>query len=47
MNIAWLTPEIPYPPVGGRNGVYNRIVQLSKYNSIFLLSIAYDEQEKI
>lgn len=46
MNIIWLTPEIPYPPIGGRNGVYNRIVQLSKYNNIFLFSIAYDEAEK-
>lgn len=46
MNIIWLTPEIPFPPVGGRNGVYNRIVQLSKYNNIFLFSIAYSEDEK-
>lgn len=46
MNIVWLTPEIPYPPVGGRNGVFNRIVQLSKYNNIYLLSIAYNEKEK-
>lgn len=46
MNIAWLTPEIPYPPIGGRNGVYNRIVQLSKYNTIYLFSIAYSEEEK-
>lgn len=46
MNIIWLTPEIPYPPIGGRNGVYNRIVQLSKYNNIFLFSIAYNEDEK-
>lgn len=46
MNILWLTPEIPYPPVGGRNGVYNRIVQLSKNNRIFLLSIAYNSTEK-
>lgn len=46
MNIIWLTPEIPYPPVGGRNGVYNRIIQLSKYNKIFLISIAYNEEEE-
>lgn len=46
MNIIWLTPEIPYPPIGGRNGVYNRIVQLSKDNNIFLFSIAYNESEK-
>lgn len=46
MNIAWLTPEIPFPPIGGRNGVYNRIVQLSKYNQIYLYSIAYSEKEK-
>ena len=46
MNIVWLTPEIPYPPIGGRNGVYNRIVQLSKYNQIYLYSIAYSEEEK-
>lgn len=46
MNIIWLTPEIPFPPIGGRNGVYNRIVQLSKYNNIFLFSIAYSEEEK-
>ena len=45
MNIVWLTPEIPYPPIGGRNGVYNRIVQLSKYNNIYLFSIAYSEEE--
>ena len=45
MNIAWLTPEVVYPPVGGRNGVYNRIVQLSKYNDIYLFSIAYNEEE--
>lgn len=46
MNIIWLTPEVPYPPIGGRNGVYNRIVQLSKDNNIFLFSIAYNESEK-
>ena len=45
MNIVWLTPEIPYPPYGGRNGVYNRIVQLSKYHDIYLFSIAYYEEE--
>ncbi len=47
MNIIWLTPEVPYPPIGGRNGVYNRIVQLSKNNQIFLISIAYNKEEKI
>lgn len=46
MKIAWLTPEIPYPPIGGRNGVFNRIKQLSKYNEIYLFSIAYSEEEK-
>ncbi|MCB7091784.1 glycosyltransferase family 4 protein [Enterocloster bolteae] len=46
MNIAWLTPEVPFPPIGGRNGVYNRIVQLSKKNNIFLFSIAYNSEEK-
>lgn len=46
MNIIWLTPEVPYPPIGGRNGVYNRIVQLSKNNQIFLISIAYNKEEK-
>ncbi len=46
MNIVWLTPEIPYPPYGGRNGVFNRIVQLSKYHNIYLFSIAYSEEEK-
>lgn len=46
MNIIWLTPEVPFPPIGGRNGVYNRIVQLSKCNDIFLFSIAYNETEK-
>lgn len=46
MNILWLTPEIPYPPYGGRNGVYNRIVQLSKYHDIYLFSIAYSEEER-
>lgn len=46
MKIVWLTPEIPYPPIGGRNGVYNRIVQLSKTNEIFLISIAYNSEEK-
>ena len=46
MNIAWLTPEVPYPPIGGRNGVYNRIVQLSKKNNIYLFSIAYNVEEK-
>lgn len=46
MNIAWLTPEVPYPPIGGRNGVYNRIVQLSKNNKIYLYSIAYNPEEK-
>lgn len=46
MKIVWLTPEIPYPPIGGRNGVYNRIVQLSKTNEIFLISIAYNPEEK-
>lgn len=45
MNIVWLTPEIPFPPIGGRNGVFNRIVQLNKYNKIFLFSIAYNEEE--
>lgn len=45
MNIIWLTPEIPYPPIGGRNGVFNRIVQLSKYNKIFLFSVAYSDEE--
>lgn len=47
MKIAWLTPEVPYPPIGGRNGVYNRIVQLSKYNEIYLFSIAYNEEERV
>lgn len=47
MKIAWLTPEVPYPPIGGRNGVYNRIVQLSKYNQIYLFSIAYNEEERV
>ena len=46
MNIVWLTPEIPYPPIGGRNGVFNRIVQMSKYNTIYLFSIAYSKEEK-
>lgn len=46
MNIIWLTPEIPYPPIGGRNGVFNRIKQLSETNDIFLFSIAYNEKEK-
>lgn len=46
MKIVWLTPEIPYPPIGGRNGVYNRIVQLSKTNEIYLISIAYNPEEK-
>lgn len=46
MNIVWLTPEIPYPPYGGRNGVFNRIVQMSKYHSVFLFSIAYSDEEK-
>lgn len=45
MNVLWLTPEIPYPPYGGRNGVYNRIVQMSKYHTIYLFSIAYSEEE--
>ena len=45
MRIVWLTPEIPYPPIGGRNGVFNRIKQLSKYNDIYLFSIAYNEEE--
>lgn len=47
MNIIWLTPEPPFPPVGGRNGVYNRILQLSKYNNIFLFSIVYNSQEEL
>ena len=46
MNIVWLTPEIPFPPYGGRNGVFHRIEQLSRYNKIFLFSIAYSEEEK-
>ena len=46
MKIVWLTPEVPYPPIGGRNGVYNRIVQLSKFNEIYLFSIIYDDKEK-
>ena len=46
MNIVWLTPEIPYPPYGGRNGVFHRIEQLSRYNKIYLFSIAYSEEEK-
>lgn len=46
MNIIWLAPEIPYPPIGGRNGVFNRIVQLSKYNKIYLYAVAYSEDEK-
>lgn len=46
MKIIWLTPEIPFPPIGGRNGVFNRIKQLSKNNEIFLFSIAYNEEEK-
>lgn len=46
MKIIWLTPEIPYPPIGGRNGVYNRIVQLSASNDIYLCSVVYHEKEK-
>lgn len=46
MNIIWLTPEIPYPPYGGRNGVFHRIEQLSRYHQIYLFSIAYNEEEK-
>ena len=46
MNIIWLAPEIPYPPIGGRNGVFNRIVQLSKHNKIYLYAVAYSEDEK-
>jgi len=46
MNIVWLTPEVPFPPIGGRNGVYNRIVQLSGNNDIYLFSIAYNAVEK-
>lgn len=46
MNIVWLTPEIPYPAIGGRNGVYNRIVQLGKRHNIFLFSIIYPDDDK-
>ncbi len=46
MNIIWLTPEIPYPPYGGRNGVFHRIEQLSRYHHIYLFSIAYSVDEK-
>ena len=46
MNIIWLTPEVAYPPIGGRNGVYNRIVHMSKKNNIFLFSISYNGEEE-
>lgn len=46
MNIVWLTPEIPYPPYGGRNGVFHRIVEISKYHTIYLFSIAYSYEEQ-
>ena len=46
MKIIWLTPEVVYPPIGGRNGVYNRIVQMSKMNDIFLFSISYNAEEE-
>lgn len=44
MKIIWITPECPYPPnSGGRSGIWNRIVQFSKNNEIFLFSIGDDE----
>lgn len=46
MKIIWLTPEVAYPPIGGRNGVFNRIVQMSKMNDIFLFSISYNKEEE-
>lgn len=44
MKIIWITPECPYPPnSGGRSGIWNRIIQFSKNNEIFLFSIADEE----
>lgn len=46
MNIIWLTSEIPYPPYGGRSGMFHRIEQISRYHRIYLFSIAYSQEEK-
>lgn len=46
MNIIWLTTEVPYPAVGGRNGSYHRIVEVGKSHSIYLFSISYNETEE-
>mgnify|MGYP004670102015 CR=1 FL=1 len=47
MKIIWITPECPYPPnSGGRSGIWNRIIQFSKNNEIFLFSIADEEDFK-
>lgn len=46
MNILWLSPEVPYPPIGGRNGIYNRIVELGKHNRIFLFATSDSDEEE-
>lgn len=47
MKLIWITAECPYPAnTGGRIGVWQRIIQLSKNNDIFLYTIIDDERER-
>lgn len=47
MKIFWISMECPYPPnSGGRNVVWNKIVNMAANNDIFLFSIIDSEAEK-
>lgn len=46
MKIIWLTTEVPFPAIGGRNGTYHRIKQIGKNHTIYLFSISYSEEEE-
>lgn len=47
MKLLWITPECPFPPnTGGRVGIWQRLVNLSASNDIYLYTIIDDESEK-
>lgn len=47
MKLLWITPECPFPPnTGGRVGIWQRLVNLSDSNDIYLYTIIDDDSEK-
>ena len=46
MKLLWIIPECPYPAnTGGKQGIWNRIVQMSFTNDIHLFCVADSEEE--